>query len=320
LEEGLNWLITGGTGTLGHYLTREILDKHKPNKIAILSRDEYKQAMMAQEFNDGRLRFFIGDVRDKSRLFRAFAGVDVIVHCAALKRIDQAEYNPWEVAQTNVLGTQNVIEAAIDREVGRVLFASTDKACQPLNTYGKTKALAESLVVQGNAYSSLDGTKLSCVRYGNVAGSRGSVIHVFREQVASGRLTITDERMTRFWITPAQAVKFVISALEQMVGGEIFVPRLPSVRIIDLAEAVAPGCEHEIVGLRAGEKLHETLITSEEALRTIDRGRTYIIKPYYQSFERSGLCGKRPSFEQYSSDSNSEWLSVGDIRRELGEK
>jgi len=318
----LNWLITGGTGTFGKAFSRYLLENCRPNKVVCFSRDELKQSEMQNlpEYQQPAMRWFLGDVRDKDRLLRAFRDIDVVVHAAALKQVPACEYNVLEAVQTNIVGSRNVVEASIDCGVGRALLISSDKACQALNAYGKTKAVAESIFTQGNAYSSLDGTKLSCVRYGNVAGSRGSVIHVFREQAASGKLTITDSRMTRFWITPAQAVRFVISALEQMVGGEIFVPRLPSVKITDLAEAVAPDCQHEIIGLRAGEKLHEVLITPEEVLRTIDRGRTYIIKPYYQSFERSGLCGKRPSFEQYSSDSNSEWLSVGDIRRELGEK
>jgi len=249
-------LITGGTGSLGHALTRDLLTRSDIDKIIILSRDELKQYEMGKKFPDERMRFFVGDVRDKERLRRAFEGVRYIIHAAALKQVPSCEYNPYEAVKTNVFGSQNVIEAAIDKGVEKVIATSTDKAVQPLNLYGVTKACMEKLVVQANAYSIKGGTKFSVVRYGNVMGSRGSVIPFFKSIAFTGYLPITHPDMTRFWLTLEQAVEFVLQSLYRMQGREIFVPKVPSMRITDLADAICPECEKKIVGIRPGEKIH----------------------------------------------------------------
>lgn len=263
------FLITGGTGSFGNAFVRRLLDDYKPKKVIVFSRDELKQFQMAERFgHDPRLRFFIGDIRDKSRLLRAFEGVDFIVHAAALKRIEAGEYNPGEFLQTNVLGTQNVVDAAIDRGVKRALLLSTDKACAPINTYGKTKALAESLFIAGNSYAGSKDTRFACLRYGNVFGSRGSLFEIFERQKATGEITITDERMSRFWLTLEHAVDLVFSSLD-FCGGEIIVPQLRSLHIIRAAKLIAPECKIRITGIRPGEKLHECLLTADEARNTV---------------------------------------------------
>src|SRR5215471_2352581 len=258
----------------------QVLARWPDAVIRVYSRDELKQLEMRSAVGDGQLRFLIGDVRDRNRLTRAAEGVDFIVHAAAMKQVPVCEYNPSEAIRTNVVGAQNVVDAAIDAGVERVVALSTDKAVNPVNLYGATKLCAEKVVVQGNAYAAQRETRISCVRYGNVVGSRGSVVPVFRDQLArDGRITITDERMTRFWITLPQAVDLVLHALEYMEGGEVFVPKIPSMRVVDLADALAPGVEHELIGIRPGEKLHEILITADEARHTIDTGSNYVVLP-----------------------------------------
>jgi UDP-N-acetylglucosamine 4,6-dehydratase len=307
-------LITGGTGSLGHKLVEWLL-KSKAYKIVVFSRDELKQFEMAQEFRDERLRFFIGDVRDRERLDRAFDGVDYIIHAAALKQVPACEYNPFEAVKTNIIGAQNVIEAAIDRGVKKIVGISTDKAAQPLNLYGATKACLEKLFVAGNSYSGAKATRFSVVRYGNVVGSRGSVIPFFKSLAHTGKIPITHPGMTRFWITLDEAVKFVFGCLNCMDGGEVFVPKIPSMRIVDLAEAICPGYEQEIIGIRPGEKLHELLLTKDEARRTIDNG-CYIIQPEFPWWTEEKREGKKvPEGFEYCSGTNNMWLSVEELRR-----
>ena len=274
-------LITGGTGSIGRTLAK-ILLYYDPERIIIFSRDELKQHEMRQSgFNLPVYRFFIGDVRDQKRLRRAFRGVDVVIHAAALKQVPACEYNPLEAVKTNVGGAENIIEAAIDAGVSKVIALSTDKAVNPINLYGATKLVAEKLFVQANAYSGGDGTKFSCVRYGNVIGSRGSVIPIFEEQAKTGIVTITDEQMTRFWITQPAAAHFIIGCLDFMRGGEVFVPKIPSMRITDLAKEVAPHAAQRVSGIRPGEKLHEVLVSSDETRNTLELDEMYIIQPNY---------------------------------------
>src|ERR1700726_808766 len=267
----MNWseqvvLVTGGTGSFGKKFVELMLRDCHPKKLIIVSRDELKQHdMRTSGFEHPSLRYFIGDVRDAGRLQRAFSGVTVAVHAAALKQVPACEYNPFEAIQTNIMGGRNVIDAAIDQGVRRILALSTDKAVNPINLYGATKLCAEKVFVQANAYAGARNTRFSCARYGNVVGSRGSVIPVFLEQRRRGKITITDPRMTRFWLTLEQGVKFVIRCLEQMHGGEIFIPKIPSMRLLDLAETVAPGCQVEYIGIRPGEKLHEVLVSEDES-------------------------------------------------------
>ena len=306
-------LITGGTGSFGSALTKKLLTT-KLKKLIIFSRDELKQFEMAQKFKNERLRFFVGDVRDKDRLYRAFDGVDFIIHAAALKQVPSCEYNPFEAVKTNILGTQNVIDAAIDRNIKKAMIISTDKSVQSLNLYGSTKACAEKLFVAGNSYSGKNNTKFSVVRYGNVVGSRGSVLPFFKQLAHTGKLPITDERMTRFWITLDNAITFVLNCFKNMNGGEIFVPKIPSVRITDLAEAVCPKYEKEIVGIRPGEKLHELLITEEEARRTIDTN-CYLIQPEFSWWTKKEIEGKIvPEGFSYCSGTNDVWLTVDELR------
>jgi UDP-N-acetylglucosamine 4,6-dehydratase (inverting) len=271
--------------------------------------------MRRQFGDDPRLRFFIGDVRDLGRLSRAMNGVDLVVHAAALKQVPACEYNPIEAVRTNIDGAANVIDAAIDNEVEKVIAISTDKAVHPVNLYGATKLVAEKLFIQGNAYTGGRRTKFSVVRYGNVVGSRGSVIPLFLEQRRNGRITITDERMTRFWITLEQGVRFVIACLERMAGGEIFVPKIPSMKITDLAEVVAPTAEREIIGVRPGEKIHEVLITEEEARHAKEFDDFYIIEPEHPFWDGSHLNGGKapPSGFTYSSQTNDRWLTKEEL-------
>jgi UDP-N-acetylglucosamine 4,6-dehydratase/5-epimerase len=308
-------LVTGGTGSFGKKFVRRALQENV-KKIIVFSRDELKQYEMKQEFNDERLRFFIGDVRDKERLYRAFDGVDVVIHAAAMKHVDACEYNPFEAIKTNIHGAQNIVEASIDRGVKRVIALSTDKACSPVNLYGATKLASDKLFVAANSYVGEKETRFSVVRYGNVVGSRGSVIPFFKKIRHTGKLPITDERMTRFWITLDQGVQFVLDSLERMQGGEIFVPKIPSMRILDLAKAIAPECEIEIIGIRPGEKLHEMMITSDDARHTTEYDDFYVIEPEFPWWNHRKLPGGKPLRDgfYYSSDTNSEWLTVEQLR------
>jgi UDP-N-acetylglucosamine 4,6-dehydratase len=314
-------LVTGGTGSFGRRFAATLLRDHKPRRLIIFSRDELKQHEMRQPgpgggFDHPAVRFFLGDVRDVDRLRRAMQGVDIVVHAAALKQVPACEYNPFEAVLTNVMGARNIIEAAIDRGVKRVLALSTDKAVNPVNLYGATKLCAEKLFVQGNAYAGAEGTRFACVRYGNVVGSRGSVIPVFLEQRTTGKITITDPRMTRFWLTLDQAVQFVISVLPQMHGGEIFVPKIPSMNIADLANAVAGDCRVEQIGIRPGEKLHEVLISEDEARQTLECERMFVIQPHHPWWtDKVGHKGRAlPDGYTYSSHNNPEWLGLDDLQ------
>jgi len=318
----LTVLVTGGTGSFGRKFTETMLREYHPKKIIVFSRDELKQHEMRMAgFDHPSLRYFIGDVRDCDRLRRAMNGVDVVVHAAALKQVPSCEYNPFEAIKTNVLGGQNVIEAAIDRGVQKAMALSTDKAVNPINLYGASKLCAEKLFVQGNAYSGEAGTRLACVRYGNVVGSRGSVIPVFEKQKEAGKITITDGRMTRFWITLRQGVEFVIRCIELMHGGEVFVPKIPSMRIADLAATVAPGCEVEYVGIRPGEKLHEVLVSRDESRYTLELDDMYVIQPVHPWWMAPVYDGAKPLPEgfKYASDTNDQWLSVEDLRTMIGD-
>ncbi|HOP02333.1 MAG TPA: UDP-N-acetylglucosamine 4,6-dehydratase (inverting) [Flexilinea sp.] len=312
-------LITGGTGSFGKKFIQVMLKEYHPEKIIIYSRDELKQYEMQNSgINDPRLRYFIGDVRDLDRMKRAFQGVDIVVHAAALKQVPACEYNPFEAVKTNILGTENVIDAALDMGVKKVLAISTDKAVNPVNLYGVTKLAAEKLVIQSNSYAGGRETRLSCVRYGNVVGSRGSVVPVFLKQRASGRLTVTDERMTRFWISLEQGVHFVIRCIEQMHGGEVFVPKIPSMKVKDLAAAVAPEAEIAYTGIRPGEKLHEVLISEDEARNTVEFDDMFIVQPsgttwFGRDWEKSGK--KLPDDYHYSSNNNNEWLDLEGIKK-----
>ena len=320
----MNWkettvLVTGGTGSFGKKFTEIMLQDYHPKKLIIFSRDELKQHEMRQVFSDhgdSRLRYFIGDVRDRERLERALHGVDIVVHAAALKQVPACEYNPIEAIKTNVDGATNIIEAAIDQGVKRVLALSTDKAVNPVNLYGATKLCAEKLFVQGNAYSGDVGTAFSCVRYGNVVGSRGSVIPLFKKQRANGKVTVTDRRMTRFWITLDQGVRFVINCIERMHGGEVFIPKIPSMNIMDLAHAIAPGCEVEDIGIRPGEKLHEVLLGEDEARDTVELDDMFVVQPSHPWWNVDAWPGgQRPADAyRYASDSNTQWLSVDELK------
>jgi UDP-N-acetylglucosamine 4,6-dehydratase len=316
--DGASVLITGGTGSLGKALVDYLLRETKVRRIAILSRDELKQHNLRIEFkNDERLRWFLGDVRDLERLKRAFHGVDFVIHAAALKQVDTGEYNPMEFIKTNVLGSQNVIDAAIDRRVKRVVALSTDKASSPINLYGATKLTADKLFVAANNYSYAYGTTFSVVRYGNVMGSRGSVIPFFKSLAEQGKpLPITDLRMTRFWISIEDAVKFVIDSLEMMTGGELYVPRIPSMKIVDLANAVHPGAELEEIGMRPGEKLHEEMISSDDSRRTIILKNRFVVTPVVAEWGYELPKGSNlPEGHAYRSDTNDIWMSELDIKK-----
>src|SRR6184192_439927 len=281
----MNWseqvvLVTGGTGSFGRKFVEVMLRECHPEKLIVFSRDELKQHdMRTTGFDDPTLRYFIGDVRDAQRLERALSGVTVVIHAAALKQVPACEYNPFEAIQTNIIGGRNVIDASINQGVRRILALSTDKAVNPINLYGATKLCAEKMFVQANAYVGAQETRFSCARYGNVVASRGSVIPVFLEQRKRGKITITDPRMTRFWITLDQGIRFVIRCLDEMHGGEIFVPKIASMKMIDLAETIAPGCEVETIGIRPGEKLHEVLVSEDEARNTVETEEMFVIQP-----------------------------------------
>ena len=317
----MNWteqvvLVTGGTGSFGRKFVEIMLREYRPAKLIVFSRDELKQhEMRAAGLDDPSLRYFLGDVRDQQRLERAFSGVSVVVHAAALKQVPACEYNPFEAIQTNINGGKNVIEAAINCGVRRIVALSTDKAVNPINLYGATKLCAEKMFVQANAYAGAQDTRFSCARYGNVVGSRGSVIPIFMEQRARGRVTITDPRMTRFWITLDQGVRFVIRSVEQMHGGEIFVPKIPSMKLLDMAQAIAPDCQIVCVGIRPGEKLHEVLLSEDEARNAIERDDMFVIPPAQSWWRKENWKGNAslPEGFRYASDSNSQWLTSEDL-------
>ena len=311
-----NILVTGGTGSFGKKFVETMLREHKPAKLVILSRDELKQhEMRIAGYDDPRLRYFIGDVRDLPRLKRAFKGIDIVVHAAALKQVPACEYNPIEAIATNIDGARNVIDAALDCGVKKVLALSTDKATAPVNLYGATKLVSEKLFVQANSYSGSVGTTFSCVRYGNVVGSRGSVVPLFQEQRKTGKITVTDSRMTRFWITLDQGVRFVLANIERMKGGEVFIPKLPSMRMVDLGKALAPECEVENIGIRPGEKLHECLISEDEARQAVDLGDCYAILPAHPWWSETNHKEAKKVTEgwSYASDNNSWWLTNDEL-------
>jgi UDP-N-acetylglucosamine 4,6-dehydratase/5-epimerase len=318
---GKSIVITGGTGSFGKAFVKYALENLEPSRIAVLSRDELKQYEFRNELNDDpRVRWFIGDVRDRDRLMRAFHGVDVVIHAAAMKQVDTAEYNPFECIATNVLGAENVINACIDSRVERVVALSTDKASSPINLYGASKLCSDKLFVAGNHYSGSSRTRFSVVRYGNVVGSRGSVVPLFKRLAESGRLPITDPRMTRFWITLPQAVEFVVKSFDRMSGGEIFVPRIPSTTILDLAEAIVPGTEIDVIGIRPGEKLHEEMISENDAHRTYRFDDHYVIAPTMSSWggdEMYSASDRVADGFSYCSDTNDWFFSVDEIRELL---
>lgn len=311
-------LVTGGTGSFGKKFIEIMLKEYQPAKVIVYSRDELKQhEMQVSGFDHPSLRYFIGDVRDLPRLERAMHGVNIVVHAAALKQVPACEYNPMEAVKTNILGTSNVASAAIDAKVKKVLALSTDKAVTPVNLYGATKLTAEKLVVASNAYAGDRQTRLSCVRYGNVVGSRGSVVPIFIRQRETGKLTITDKRMTRFWLSLEQGVRFVISNIERMHGGEVFVPKIPSTKIVDLARVIAPEAKIEITGIRPGEKLHEMMIGRDESRSTIELEDRFVVQPVGHLWFRHDWSqeGKRvPDGFKYTSDANDHWLTDEDIR------
>jgi len=310
--DGKTILITGGTGSFGKMFTSLLLKEWNPDSVRVYSRGELLQWEMQQKNQDERLRFLIGDVRDKDRLYRAMNDVDIVVHAAALKQVPTAEYNPLEAVKTNIDGAANVINASIDNGVERVMALSTDKAVHPVNLYGATKMVAEKLFVQGNAYAGGRKTRFACTRYGNVVGSRGSIVPLFLEQRKQGRVTITDERMTRFWLTLEQGARFVARCIETMKGGEIFVPKTPSMKITDLARVIAADCEVEIIGIRPGEKLHEVLLTEDEARHSKDMGDYFVIEPELKFWNRNTVHEGKPLPEgfRYSSESNTVWLDA----------
>ncbi len=320
---GMNWtdkvvLITGGTGSFGKKFIEIMLKEYHPAKIIVLSRDELKQhEMRINGFDDPSLRYFLGDIRDVERLKRAFKGVDIVVHAAALKQVPACEYNPTEAIKTNIMGSQNVIDAALDCGVKKVLAISTDKAVNPVNLYGVTKLGAEKLFVQSNSYAGGSETRFSCTRYGNVVGSRGSVVPVFLQQRKSGKLTVTDERMTRFWISLDQGVRFVIRCIEQMHGGEVFVPKIPSMTVKDLGAALAPECEIVYTGIRPGEKLHEVLVSEDEARSTVELDDMFVVQPtgtlwFGKEWEKIGK--PLPDGFRYASNTNTDWLDLDGVK------
>ncbi len=313
--------MTGGTGSFGKAFVRRLLRDPEVERVVVYSRDELKQYEMAAEYPDRRVRFFIGDVRDRDRLMRAMYGVDTVVHAAALKHVPIAEYNPFECIKTNVHGAMNVIDAAIDCGVERVVALSTDKAAMPINLYGASKLVSDKLFVSAQSYVGPRKTRFSVVRYGNVLGSRGSVVPFFLKQRNNGVIPVTDRRMTRFWITLDQGVDFVLMAVRTMHGGELFVPKIPSMRILDLVEAVAPGCEIQEVGIRPGEKLHELMIPADDARRTVEFDRHYVVCPEFDFWKNENYASvpRVPDRFEYSSDQNTEWLTVDRLRKMLVE-
>lgn len=316
--DGKSVLVTGATGSFGKRFVKHVLDKYDPMRLVILSRDELKQFEMQQYIQSPKLRYFLGDVRDKERLYRAFDGVQIVIHAAAMKQVPASEYNPMEAIKTNIIGAENVINVCIDQEVERVIALSTDKAANPANLYGATKLCSDKLFVAANALSGRHRTHFSVVRYGNVVGSRGSVVPFFMQQRASGVLPITDPRMTRFWITLGQGVQFVLDSLDRMHGGEIFVPKIPSMNIVDVAKAVAPECRTKVIGIRPGEKLHEIMITPDDSYYTVEFDSYYAIQPAANWWNQESYIaetGGRRVAEgfQYSSDRNEQWMTPEDL-------
>jgi UDP-N-acetylglucosamine 4,6-dehydratase len=313
---GKTILVTGATGSFGRKFMRTVLDRFDVEAIRAFSRDELKQSEMVEAFRGDPVRPLLGDVRDPQRIRVATRGVDLIVHAAALKQVPACEYNPFEAVQTNILGAQNVISAAIDNRVPLTIALSTDKAVNPANLYGATKLCAEKIVAQAGVYAGGTPAKFASVRYGNVVGSRGSVIPIFKQQAESGVVTITDERMTRFWITLEEAVEFVLGSLGLVHGGETFVPKIPSMRITDVSDAVAPNAERRIVGIRPGEKLHEVLLTEDEARHSLDIGDRYVILPHRPVLEEADMArgAALPDGFHYASDTNDQWLTQDDLR------
>lgn len=316
-------LVTGGTGSFGQRFIEFLLTEYAPHKVIVFSRDELKQFEMRQRFaaHDAKIRYFIGDVRDERRLQRAFSGVDTVVHAAAMKQVPACEYNPIEAVKTNVMGATHIIDAAIDQGVKRVMALSTDKAANPVNLYGASKLCAEKLFSQANSYSPGQGCRFSSVRYGNVIGSRGSVVPLFLQQRDRGKITITDRRMTRFWITLDQAVQFVAHAIGDMKGGEVFVPKLPTMSIMDLAEAIAPGCEIEDISIRPGEKLHEVLLAEEEAHQAVEQEGRYVIHPAisFAGEDRKQLGIPLPPGFSFTSQNGPDQLDIAQLRAWVAE-
>ncbi len=318
---GKTILVTGGTGSFGKKFVEMVLKRYKPLKLIIFSRDEFKQTEMKKKFDAPCMRYFIGDVRDAERLHRAFQGVDIVIHAAALKHVPVVEYNPFEAVKTNVIGAENVINVAINNGIQKVVALSSDKAVNPVNMYGATKLCADKMFVASNNYSGKTGTRFSVVRYGNVVGSRGSVVPAFKALSQSGVLPITDERMTRFWITLEQGVDLVLKGLELMKGGEIFVPKIPSMKITDLANAIAPHCKRKIVGIRPGEKLHEVLIPKDEIRQTLEFKNMFVICPDFEEWRNPLLKGGRRISDgfEYSSDNNTHWLKDAELRKMISD-
>jgi UDP-N-acetylglucosamine 4,6-dehydratase len=327
--DGDSILVTGGTGSFGKKFIEIVLKKHRPRRLIVFSRDELKQHEMRQVFPDSEdspVRYFVGDVRDRDRLLRALragGGVNIVVHAAAMKQVPTCEYNPFEAIKTNILGTKNVIDAAIDRKVQKVMLISTDKAVNPVNLYGATKLCAEKMLIQANAYgaSNTPPTKLSVCRYGNVLGSRGSVVPLFMEQRISGTVKVTDPRMTRFWITLEQGVSFVLGCISTMQGGEVFVPKLPSMKLLDLAEALAPGCEMQEIGIRPGEKIHEVLVSEDESRGAVELDDKYVILPGHPWWEIGNYSDDKKLANGFSfTSANNTWqLSKDELMKMLGE-
>lgn len=315
-------LVTGGTGSFGKKFTEIILKEHNPKVVRIFSRGELKQQKMRQQFNnDEKLRFFIGNVRDKNRLYRAMNGVDIVINAAALKQVPACEYNPIEAVRTNIDGVVNVIDAAIDNGVEKTITISTDKAVHPVNLYGATKLVAEKLFIQANAYAGKRKTKFSCVRYGNVVGSRGSIVPLFLEQRKNAKITITDKRMTRFWITLERGVRFVIDCIERMRGGEVFIPKIPSMKVTDLADTIAPEAKKEIIGIRPGEKINEILLTEEEARHTKEFDSFFTIEPEHPFWHQNNLKEGKTLLDgfRFTSDSNGWWLTKKELKKMIEE-
>jgi len=316
-------LITGGTGSFGKRLAEVVLKRYKPKKIIIYSRDELKQYEMQEQFkNCKNIRFFIGDVRDRERLFMAFQDVDFVIHAAALKQVPAMEYNPLEAVKTNTLGAVNIIDAAIERRVKKVVALSTDKACNPINLYGATKLCADKLFIAGNSYSGKAKTRFSVVRYGNVMGSRGSIIPFFNAKIKEGVIPVTDKRMTRFLITLEDAVDFVIRCFGIMCGGELFVPKIPSVKILDLAKLIAGNCKIKVIGIRPGEKLHEVMISEDDSRNALEFKDYYVVRPSFPWWDNKNHYGGKKLHEgfRYASNINEDWLEGETLKKVLGLK
>ncbi|MGO9975694.1 MAG: UDP-N-acetylglucosamine 4,6-dehydratase (inverting) [Solirubrobacteraceae bacterium] len=321
--DGASILVTGGTGSFGHRFIRHVLDEYEPRRLIVFSRDELKQHEMSQEFSEARfpcMRYFIGDVRDADRLRLAMREVDYVIHAAALKQVPTAEYNPFECIKTNVYGAENVVAAALATGVKRVIALSTDKAANPINLYGASKLASDKIFIAANNLSGSGGTRFAVVRYGNVVGSRGSVIPLFQRLINEGatRLPITDSNMTRFWITLSQGVDFVVANLDRMIGGELFVPKIPSMRMIDLAHAMAPDAQIDVVGIRPGEKLHEVMVPRADGRLTLEFDDYYVIEPAFQFWSRETYQERHggtpvPQDFEYASDTNAEWLTAGEL-------